>query len=78
VIQLVAAGNGKPPSPRINQEEVEVETFEKRLTAMVRSRTDTTAFLEVDPEIDFEYAAEVIDTARRAGVDRIGLMGEKQ
>jgi len=77
VIQLVAAGNGKPLLLRINQEEMEVRTFEKRLTAMVRSRTDKTAFLKVDPEIDFEYAAEVIDTARRAGVDRIGLMGEK-
>ena len=77
VIQLVAAGNGKPLLLRINQEEMEVRTFEKRLTAMVRSRTDTTAFLKVDPEIDFEYAAEVIDTARRAGVDRRGLMDEK-
>jgi biopolymer transport protein ExbD len=78
VIELVASRNGKPPLVRINQEEMGGGTFEKRLTAMVRSRTDTTAFLKVDPEIDFEYAAVVIDTARRAGVDHIGLIGKKQ
>ncbi len=76
VIQLVDAGNGKLPSLKINHEEVAVNAFEKRLREIFQARVDKVAFLKGDPEIDFEYVAEVMDAARRAGVERVGLIGK--
>jgi biopolymer transport protein TolR len=46
-----------------------------RLREIYANRVGKTAFLKGDPEIDFQYAAEVLDAAHRAGVDRVGLMG---
>ncbi len=74
VIQLVDAGESKPPLLKINREEVAVDAFEKRLREIFEARVDKVAFVKGDPNIDFEYVAEVMDTARRAGVERVGLM----
>lgn len=78
VIHLVDAGNGQLPLLEINHERVAVDAFEERLTKIVQARIDKTAFLKGDAEIDFQYVAEVMDTARRAGVDRMGLINEKE
>jgi len=51
--------------------------LEAKLQAVYQQRSEKTAFLKGDPEIDFEYAAEAVDIAHRAGADRVGLMGEK-
>jgi len=42
------------------------------------ARAEKIAFVRGDQDIDFKYVAEVIDTARHAGVERVGLMGKDQ
>jgi biopolymer transport protein ExbD len=78
VIQLLDSGSGRPPSLKINHQVVAVDALEKRLTEIFQNRIEKTAFLKGDPEVDFQYVAEVMDTARRAGVGRVGLLGERE
>jgi biopolymer transport protein ExbD len=75
VIHLQAAGSGQPAF-MINREPVGAEALERELTQIFLARMGKTAFVQGDPEIDFHYVAEVMDTARRAGANRIGLIGE--
>ncbi|HEY6307272.1 MAG TPA: biopolymer transporter ExbD [Candidatus Angelobacter sp.] len=77
VIQLVDAGDSKPPFLKINHEKVPAAALETRLREIFEARMQKVAFLKGDPEIDFQYVAEVMDTARRAGGNRIGLMGKQ-
>jgi biopolymer transport protein TolR len=77
VIQLLDAGGGHQPLLEINHERVAADRLEKRLTDIFQARIEKTAFLRSDPGIDFQYAVEVMDTAHRAGVDRLGLIGEE-
>jgi biopolymer transport protein ExbD len=78
VIHLVDPGAGQLPLLEINHERVAVDAFEEKLTKLVQARIDKTAFVTGDAEIDFQYVAEVMDTARRAGVDRMGLIKNKE
>jgi biopolymer transport protein ExbD len=76
IIHLVDPGNGQQPLLEINHERVPADAFENRLAGIVQKRMDKTAFLQGDAEIDFQYVAAVMDSARRAGVDRMGLIKE--
>ncbi len=78
VIQLVDAGDGRPLALKINREQVAPGALEQRLREIFEHRIDKAAFLQGDPEIDFQDVAEVIDTAHRAGVDRLALMGKSE
>jgi biopolymer transport protein ExbD len=78
VIQLHDAGNSNPPALTINKEKVAADALEKRLREIFRIRTERVAFVKGDPEIDFQYVAEVVDIAHHAGTDRVGLMGTKE
>ena len=42
------------------------------------ARAEKVAFVRGYQDVNFEYVADVIDTARRAGVERVGLMGKDQ
>jgi biopolymer transport protein TolR len=39
-----------------------------------KQRAERVAFVRGDDDVDFDYVAQVIDTAREAGVDRVGLL----
>lgn len=78
VIQLLDAGDGQRPKIEINHQPVAWEGSEPRLRELYQLRSDKVAFLKGDPEINFEYVVDVIDTSHRAGVDRVGLMSDKQ
>ncbi len=75
VIQLLDAGEGNLPVLRINSNPVGWDTLEGRLREIFQLRSERTAFLKADPEIDFQYVADALDIAHQAGVDRVGLMG---
>jgi biopolymer transport protein TolR len=75
VVRLVDAGPNKQPVLKINQEQVAWDALESRLRALYQSRAEKVAFLRGDPEIDFEYVAQVVDVAHHAGADRVGLLG---
>ena len=78
VLQVVWAGKDKPPSLRINQQDVSWTDLKPRRSAINKQSTQRVAFIKADDDIDFEYVARVIDVANAAGVDRVALMARSQ
>jgi biopolymer transport protein ExbD len=54
VIQLKDVGESKRPVLMLNQEEVSWDGLETRLTAAFKLRVDRVAFVNGDPDVDFE------------------------
>jgi biopolymer transport protein TolR len=77
VIQLRDRGARSAPMLTVNQQEVAWDALEHKLREIYINRMDKAAFLKGDPEIDFQYVADALDTAHHAGVDRVGLLGAK-
>jgi biopolymer transport protein TolR len=75
VIELHDAGAGQTPKLKINDEGVGWNDLQSRLKEIYRFRAEKIAFLKGDPEVDFQFVAEVLDMTHDAGVDRVGLMG---
>lgn len=75
IIQLKQASAGQRPALKINDEEVSWENLEGRLHKLYIQRMDKAAFVKGDPEIDFQYVAEVIDVTHHAGAGQVGLLG---
>ena len=70
VISILADG-----SIRLNQEPVERGKLEARLVDLFMHGGNTPVFIRGDRSLEYRAVAEVIDTAKRAGVNRIALMG---
>ncbi len=62
---------------RINQDEVEPSSLIERLQDIFKTRNDRTIFVQADDELLFNDVAQLIDAAKGAGVNRIGLMTEQ-
>lgn len=60
----------------INQEVVERRDLGPRLQDIFKTRIDRTIFINADENLLFNDVATVIDIAKGAGVDKIGLMTE--
>ena len=58
----------------INQDPVTKPELGTRITEIFRTRADRTMFVRGDPEVLFAEVAEVIDIAKGAQVDKIGLI----
>jgi biopolymer transport protein TolR len=78
VVQLHDAGEGKPPAVSMDRKEVGWDALASKLREIYERRKEKALFLEGDPEIDFQYVAEAVDIAHRAGVDRVGLLDPKE
>ena len=78
VIQLREAGANQRPALAINHEDVTWENLEPRLRDIYFARMDKVAFLKGDPEIDFQFVAEVVDITHHAGATRVGLLGANE
>src|ERR1700743_2165820 len=76
IIQLKDAGESKQPDLRINSQPVTWEKLEATLKGIYATRVDRVAFVKGDPEVEFEYGAQVLDISHQAGADRIGLLGK--
>jgi biopolymer transport protein TolR len=74
VIQVIWGAQNQPPALKINQENVEWEDLQNRLHDIFKLRAERIAFVRGDDDVDFEYVAEVIDLARDAGVEKVGLL----
>ena len=74
VIQVIWGKAGQPPAVKINQDNVRWEDLQNRLHDIFKMRAERIAFVRGDDDVDFEYVADVIDIAREAGVDRVGLL----
>lgn len=78
VVQLHDQGEGQRHTLTINQHEVAWEQLEPQLRKIFAGRADKVAFLQGDPELDFQYVAQAIDESHNAGVERVGLLGSKE
>lgn len=74
VVQLVEPRSGEIPDLKINQQPVSWPDLKSHLQDIFKTRAEKVAFVEGDDAINFEYVAYVIDTAREAGVERVGLL----
>jgi biopolymer transport protein TolR len=74
VIQLGEAKNGEVPLLKINQQDVSWSDLKTHLADIFKTRAEKIAFVQGDDAVNFEYVAYVIDTARDAGVERVGLL----
>src|SRR5207245_1206911 len=61
-----------------SQQDVKWEDLQPRLHDIFKARAERVAFVKGDDEVDFQYVADVIDLAREAGVDRVGLLTERR
>ena len=59
---------------RINQEPVNPDTLGPRLLDIFKTRAERTIFVQGDPEVLFSDVAMIIDIAKGAGIDKVGLM----
>lgn len=75
VIQLSAAADaGEHPSVKLNQQPVPWNELPDTLAKVYLKRTNKSAFLKADGELDFQEVASVIDIAHQSGVVYVGLM----
>jgi biopolymer transport protein ExbD len=61
-------------SVRLNSQPLGLSELSERLKQLSKIRASHLVFVRGDKNLDFEQVAEVIDIAKGAGMDRIGLM----
>ena len=76
VVRLLDKG-GERPAVAINRSRVDWQELEARLRAIYSQRSGKEAFIQGDPDVDFQYVADVVDISRQAGATRVGLLGKK-
>lgn len=60
----------------VNRDPTTLDVLEDRLRDIFKTRAERVMFVRGAPSLNFEDVAEVIDIAKGAGVDRIGLITE--
>jgi len=60
----------------INHQDVALEQLASRLTAIYAARTNKTMFISGAPSLPYRAIVGVIDAAKGAGVDRVGIITE--
>ena len=78
VIQLVWTAKDQSPELKINGQQVKRDDLEARLAEIFLKRAEKVAFVRGDDEVDFQDVADVIDVARHAGVQRVGLLTKER
>ena len=61
----------------INQEPTDETRLGPRLEEIFKTRAERVVFVKGDPELEFQEVAKVIDIAKGAGIDKVGLMTAK-
>ncbi len=59
---------------KINQDPVDIRMLQTRLEEIFKTRNERVMFVKGDARLDFAEVAQVIDIAKGAGIDRIGLI----
>jgi biopolymer transport protein TolR len=77
VVQVIPGSAGQP-SYRINQQDVAIGDLGSRLNAIFSVRAEKVMFIKADGNLDFSVVAQVVDIARNAGADHVGLITQKQ
>jgi len=61
----------------INSEPTGVAELGERLSGIFKARAEKALFLKAHPDIEFQHVAKAIDIAKGAGLEKIGLLGDK-
>jgi biopolymer transport protein ExbD len=75
--KTIVVTRNKAGAIKVNQEEVELRGLGPKLAEIFKTRNDRTIFVNGDPENIFNDIVEIIDIAKGAGIDKIGLMTEQ-
>jgi biopolymer transport protein ExbD len=62
---------------RINQEPVDIRMLGSRLEDIFKTRSERIMFVRGDSTLPFGEVAEIIDIAKGAGIDKIGLITQR-
>ena len=62
---------------KINQDQVDIRSLGARLEEIFKTRNDRVMFVKGDDALPFGDVAAVIDVAKGAGIDKIGLITNK-
>src|SRR5579863_5841367 len=73
VVQIMSARDGQL-SYTINQEKVAINDLGNRLNAIFSLRADKVICIKADDNLDFSAVAQVMDVAKTAGANHIGLL----
>jgi biopolymer transport protein TolR len=77
VVQITHRPGGGVPGYKINEQDVAHGDLLNKLEGIFATRAEKVMFVKGDPELDFAPVADVIDIAKSAGVDHIGLITPK-
>jgi biopolymer transport protein ExbD len=77
IVVQVINNPGHAPTYKINETEVNKGDLLGKLTDIYSNRAERIMFVRGDDDVNFAYVAEVIDIAKSANVDHIGLMTPK-
>ena len=77
IVVQVGYRPGAAPTYKINETEINKGDLLARLTEIYANRAERVMFVRGDDDLNFAYIAEVIDIAKAANVDHIGLMTPK-
>lgn len=58
----------------INQQPIDIRNLGEKLIDIFKTRNDRIIFVKGDPTLTFADIAQIIDVAKGAGIDKIGLM----
>jgi biopolymer transport protein TolR len=67
----------KDRNVKLNQDPIEWDKLQDRLTEVFKTRAERVVFVRADKELLFDTVAQAIDMAKGAGIDKIGLMTPK-
>jgi len=77
VVQVLYVGPHQPPAYKINETDVTHAELLPKLTDIYANRAERVMFVKGDDDVNFASIADVIDIAKAANVDHIGLMTPK-
>ena len=78
VVQVICPSNScTSPQYKINETDVMHADLLARLQEIYANRAERVMFVKGDDNVNFAYIADVIDIAKAANVDHIGLMTPK-
>ena len=60
----------------LNDKPVPMAALDARLREVLRDRTDKTVYLKADQGLQYGFVVETMDRARRAGVEKLGMVTE--
>lgn len=66
----------KDLSVLINQEQIDLKMLQDRLRAIYSARQDKTIFIRADAKLPFVQVMELMDIAKGAGIETLGLIPE--